>query len=241
MVNRIILIAVTLFAPYVVSAQEQVTEVESAAGSMVIIYVILAILALCIVAVYILLSKKCEKLTSKQHVLKSKIDDLSAPMWDGNLEKLERRIKQLEDRLKQFEEKEVPQEIKVEEDKKEEVKEEPEDQPAIAPETPKQEVYYANYRPHDEFFNLSNTENDGWLIWKITKLSANEASYELADVEPSKYADQWFKISNIVKCDTPPSGNITSARTIKSGRLVNNDGYWRVDPEHIVEIEFKCE
>lgn len=106
---------------------------------------------------------------------------------------------------------------------------------------PVNNVYYANYKPQDGFFGKASEENDGYSIWKITMQSQTNATYELADIDPDRYAERWFDIVQIVKCDVPPTGTIISGETISLGYLIKNEiGKWEVDLNNLVEIRFEC-
>ena len=102
-------------------------------------------------------------------------------------------------------------------------------------------VYYANYKPQDGFFGKFSEENDGYSLWEITMESPTSATYALADINPYRYAERWFDIARIVKCDIPPTGTIVSGETINPGHLFKNDlGKWKVDLNNPVEIRFIC-
>ena len=103
-------------------------------------------------------------------------------------------------------------------------------------------VYYANYKPQDGFFGKFSEENDGYYLWKITMESQTDARYELVvDIDPYRYAERWFDIARIVKCDVPHTGKIISGETVSPGRLFKNElGKWEVDMNNPVEIKFIC-
>ncbi|MDU1890274.1 MAG: TMF family protein [Dysgonomonas sp.] len=241
MKNKIILAIITLFTPLFSFAQEvkqSMPEPQVQAADNTIIYIALGILFLGLVAVFFLLSKQNAELAKKVSKLKKEVKEMSESTGYSH-DSLNKKIKKIEDQLAELQ---APQnfqeEIKIEEKSE---KEEPIEVVVSQPEKPKEEIFYANYRPQDENFKLDADNDGGWAIWKITILSSStEAFYELADVDTSKYGEQWDKIKGIVKTDTPPSGTIISARTIKKGKLHNADGYWRVDPDNLVEIEFEC-
>ncbi|NDW11065.1 hypothetical protein [Dysgonomonas sp. 520] len=244
MKNKLGLSFATLFCSLCVFAQGaeggQSNEIIKVGSNNTFVFVTLAVVGAILLAglavVYILLSKKYDKLRYKLSQLEKEVDDNDL---SSDIKKLKTQIKVLEEKLEGLHL--LPQPIsRPKEEKKDEETERIIEQPKEKSEA-KKEIFFANYRPQDKCFNLSSTENDGWMIWEIEKLSSTQALYKLADVQPSVYGEQWAKIKDIVKCAVAPSGTIIAARTKKSGKLLNKGGEWVIDPDNIVEIEFVCE
>lgn len=104
---------------------------------------------------------------------------------------------------------------------------------------PKEDIYYANYRPSDDgLFKDMVTRQSGGYLFKITVYDNSEGYYELAALDDlSPYYSRWSDILEIVDSNAQHFKTLNSIRTVRRGRLIRRGEQWEVDRGELLKVE----